>query len=159
MVFGLKSPRREIRLKGGFTTRILYECEEFLLAEKPEGLPVHETKDPNRKDFTRLLASYLNFPDLRTANRLDLGTSGIVLLGKTSDKNSEIDTLLKDADKEYIFYAQAFPIGKKNDLNVLFGMETKKYKLCVVGGKKPLQSLQLFPTIQKKIVLSEWQKF
>lgn len=138
MVFGLKSPRREIRLKGGFTTRILYECEEFLLAEKPEGLPVHETKDPNRKDFTRLLAGYLNFPDLRTANRLDLGTSGIVLLGKKSDKNLEIDVLLKDADKEYIFLCIGIPDWKEKRFECFIRDGNKEVQIVRSGGKKAI---------------------
>lgn len=138
MVFGLKSPRREIRLKGGYTTNILYECDEFLLAEKPAGLPVHETKDPNRKDFTRLLASYLHLPDLRTANRLDLGTSGIVLLGKNPDKNKEIDSLLADADKEYIFLCSGIPDWKEKRFECFLKDGNKEVQMVRSGGKKAI---------------------
>ncbi|MBM9592355.1 RNA pseudouridine synthase [Leptospira sp. 201903075] len=139
----MKSPRRQIRLKGGFTTNILYECDEFLLAEKPEGLPIHETKDPNRKDFTRLLAGYLNLPELRTANRLDLGTSGIVLLGKSSDKNKEIDSLLGEADKEYIFLCSGIPDWKEKRFECFLRDGNKEVEIVRSGGKKAITEFRI----------------
>lgn len=139
----MKSPRRQIRLKGGFTTNILYECDEFLLAEKPEGLPIHETKDPNRKDFTRLLAGYLNLPELRTANRLDLGTSGIVLLGKSSDKNKEIDSLLGEADKEYIFLCTGIPDWKEKRFECFLRDGNKEVGIVRSGGKKAITEFRI----------------
>ncbi|TGL45924.1 RluA family pseudouridine synthase [Leptospira perdikensis] len=146
----MKSPRRQIRLKGGFTTNILYECEEFLLAEKPEGLPVHETKDPNRNDFTRLLAAYLNLPELRTANRLDLGTSGIVLLGKTADKNKEIDSLLKDADKEYIFLCSGIPDWKEKNYECFLRDGNKEVQIVRSGGKKAITEFRILSVYPKE---------
>lgn len=143
MVFGLKSPLRQIRLKGGFTTKILFECEEFLIAEKPEGLPVHETKDPNRKDFTRLLASYLHLQDLRTVNRLDLGTSGIVLLGKTQTKNKEIDSLLKEAEKEYIFLCNGIPDWKEKRFECFIRDGNKEVQIVRSGGKKAITEFRI----------------
>lgn len=143
MVFGLKSPLRQIRLKGGFTTKILFECEEFLIAEKPEGLPVHETKDPNRKDFTRLLASYLHLQDLRTVNRLDLGTSGIVLLGKTQTKNKEIDSLLKEAEKEYIFLCIGIPDWKEKRFECFIRDGNKEVQIVRSGGKKAITEFRI----------------
>lgn len=143
MVFGLKSPLRQIRLKGGFTTKILFECEEFLIAEKPEGLPVHETKDPNRKDFTRLLASYLHLEDLRTVNRLDLGTSGIVLLGKIQSKNKEIDSLLKEAEKEYIFLCNGIPDWKEKRFECFIRDGNQKVQIVRSGGKKAITEFRI----------------
>ncbi|MCG6145048.1 RluA family pseudouridine synthase [Leptospira bandrabouensis] len=139
----MKSPLRQIRLKGGFTTKILFECEEFLIAEKPEGLPVHETKDPNRKDFTRLLASYLHLQDLRTVNRLDLGTSGIVLLGKTQTKNKEIDSLLKEAEKEYIFLCNGIPDWKEKRFECFIRDGNKEVQIVRSGGKKAITEFRI----------------
>ncbi|MCW7459278.1 RluA family pseudouridine synthase [Leptospira bandrabouensis] len=139
----MKSPLRQIRLKGGFTTKILFECEEFLIAEKPEGLPVHETKDPNRKDFTRLLASYLHLEDLRTVNRLDLGTSGIVLLGKTQTKNKEIDSLLKEAEKEYIFLCNGIPDWKEKRFECFIRDGNKEVQIVRSGGKKAITEFRI----------------
>ncbi|MCW7493073.1 RNA pseudouridine synthase [Leptospira sp. 2 VSF19] len=146
----MKSPLRQIRLKGGYTTNILFECDEFLLANKPAGLPVHETKDPNRKDFTRLLASYLHIPDLRTVNRLDLGTSGIVILGKTQDKNKEIDSLLKEAEKEYIFLCLGIPDWKEKRFECFIRDGKKEVKIVRSGGKKAITEFQILSTFPEK---------
>lgn len=150
MDFGLNSPRRIIRLKGNRTTRILYECEDFLLAEKPEGIPVHETKDPNRIDFTRLLANHLNIPNLRTVNRLDLGTSGIVLLGKNQNKNSELDNLLKEAEKTYLFICEGIPEWKEYRMECFLKEGNKEVNVVRSGGKKAITEFSILQTDKKE---------
>lgn len=150
MDFGLNSPRRIIRLKGNRTTRILYECEDFLLAEKPEGIPVHETKDPNRIDFTRLLANHLNIPNLRTVNRLDLGTSGIVLLGKNQNKNSELDNLLKEAEKTYLFICEGIPEWNEYRMECFLKEGNKEVNVVRSGGKKAITEFSILQTDKKE---------
>jgi 23S rRNA pseudouridine1911/1915/1917 synthase len=83
-------------------TQILYRDETILIANKPAGIPVHETKDPKRENFTGILQKELGLSYLRTANRLDLETSGIVVFGLKEDSNKEVDELLKEADKYYL---------------------------------------------------------
>ncbi|PJZ45599.1 RluA family pseudouridine synthase [Leptospira brenneri] len=144
----MKYPRKQIRLKGGYTTNILYECDEFLLAEKPVGLPVHETKDPNRMDFTRLLGNHLGLPELRTANRLDLGTSGIVLLGKSSLHNKEIDSLLDGAEKEYIFLCHGIPNWKEKRFECFLKDGNKEVKVVRSGGKKAITEFKMISEFQ-----------
>lgn len=143
MVFGLKSPLKQIPIGFGLTTNILFECDEFLLAEKPAGIPIHETKDPNRLDFTRSLATKLGLTELRTANRLDLGTSGIVLLGKIQSKNKEIDSLLKEAEKEYIFLCQGIPDWKEKRFECFLKDGNKEVKVVRSGGKKAITEFRI----------------
>ena len=78
---------------------ILYRDKTLLIANKPAGIPVHETKDPKRENFTSLLQKELGLSYLRTANRLDLETSGLVVFGLKEEANKEIDEILKNADK------------------------------------------------------------
>ncbi|MGV3667615.1 MAG: RluA family pseudouridine synthase [Leptospira bouyouniensis] len=146
----MNSPRRIIRLKGNRTTRILYECEDFLLAEKPEGIPVHETKDPNRIDFTRLLANHLHIPNLRTVNRLDLGTSGIVLLGKNQNKNSELDNLLKEAEKTYLFICEGIPEWNEYRMECFLKEGNKEVNVVRSGGKKAITEFSILQTDKKE---------
>ncbi len=58
--------------------RILYENESYIFAEKPPGIPVHATKDSKRENFADILQKQLSLDYLRTVNRLDLETSGLV---------------------------------------------------------------------------------
>lgn len=82
--------------------QILYRDETILIANKPAGIPVHETKDPKRENFTGILQKELGFSYLRTANRLDLETSGLVVFGLKEEANKEVDEILKEADKYYL---------------------------------------------------------
>lgn len=150
MVFGLNSPLKQIPIGFGFTTNILFECDEFLLAEKPAGIPVHETKDPNRLDFTRSLATKLGLTELRTANRLDLGTSGIVLLGKLQSKNKEIDSLLKEAEKEYIFLCFGIPDWKEKRFECFLKDGNKEVKVVRSGGKKAITEFRILSNHPKE---------
>ncbi|MCW7503625.1 RluA family pseudouridine synthase [Leptospira paudalimensis] len=146
----MNSPPNFILLGNQYTTRILFECEDFLLAEKPEGIPVHETKDPNRLDFTRLLANHLQIPELRTVNRLDLGTSGIVLLGKNKDKNLELDQLLKNAEKTYIFLSDGIPNWKEHRMECFIKDGNKQVSIVRSGGKKAITEFTILESDEKK---------
>lgn len=90
-------------------TEILYRDETILVANKPAGIPVHETKDPKRENFTSLLQKELGLTYLRTANRLDLETSGLVVFCLKEEANKEIDEILKNADKYYLAVVEGSP--------------------------------------------------
>ena len=65
---------------------ILYEDEWMLVVEKPAGVPIH----PSMLHFTDSLSNGIRFyfdsiglkKKIRPVNRLDLGTSGIVIFAK-----------------------------------------------------------------------------
>ncbi|XDD45159.1 RluA family pseudouridine synthase [Leptospira sp. WS39.C2] len=145
----MNSPRKVINIGDRWTTKVLFECDDFLLAEKPEGIPVHETKDPNRLDFTRLLANHLQIPDLRTVNRLDLGTSGIVLFGKNKEKNLELDLLLKEADKTYIFISEGIPSWTEHRMECFLKDGNKQVSIVRSGGKKAITEFTIKQTDPK----------
>ncbi|TGN18162.1 RluA family pseudouridine synthase [Leptospira idonii] len=134
---------KRISLEGGFSTEILWEDESFLIANKPSGLPVHETKDPKRPDFTRLVAKALHISHLRTVNRLDLGTSGIVLLGKEGADNSYLDGILSSGKKEYLFIAEGLPdwIQKRSECFLKDG--NKRVSVVRSGGKKAITEFEV----------------
>lgn len=82
--------------------RIFYETDSYLIAEKPPGIPVHATKDSKRENFTDRLQKQLSLGYLRTVNRLDLDTSGLVFFCKNPDQNKEADAIVKASEKIYL---------------------------------------------------------
>ncbi|MDV6236446.1 RNA pseudouridine synthase [Leptospira ellisii] len=82
--------------------RIFYQDSSFLFAEKPAGIPVHATKDSRRENFSDLLQKQLGIDFLRTVNRLDLETSGLVFFCKDPNRNKEADRILKESVKLYL---------------------------------------------------------
>ncbi|WCL50496.1 RluA family pseudouridine synthase [Leptospira sp. GIMC2001] len=111
--------------------KIVYRDDLILIANKPYGIPVHETKDPERLDFTRMIQDELNLSYLRTANRLDLNTTGIVVFGLDPEKNSEVDHLLMNSTKFYLTLVQ----GK-------FGQSEQRIESFLKDGNKKVQTVR-----------------
>ena len=62
--------------------RIVYEEADFLVADKPKGIPTHATLDNAIENFKFLLEKELNLK-LYTTQRLDQPTQGLVLFAKS----------------------------------------------------------------------------
>jgi 23S rRNA pseudouridine1911/1915/1917 synthase len=74
---------------------ILYEDEAILAACKPAGLPMHANLDEKRENFVSLLARHLQARDgqsgyLGIHQRLDLGTSGVVIFARSPKANASL---------------------------------------------------------------------
>jgi 23S rRNA pseudouridine1911/1915/1917 synthase len=87
---------------------VLYEDDHLLAVDKPPGLVVHPT--PGRRDGTLLNAllwrarSWADGCRPGLVNRLDKGTSGIVLVAKTGAAHGRLARALRSpaAEKEYL---------------------------------------------------------
>ncbi len=88
---------------------VIYQDDDLLAITKPSGLLSLSGKNPLNQDSVhyRLVQEY---PDIRLAHRLDLGTSGIMLLAKNKVTNAQLTAQFQNR------------------------MVTKRY-LCVVDGK------------------------
>lgn len=118
-------------------SEILYRDEWILIANKPAGIPVHETKDPRRENFTSTLQKEIGVKYLRTVNRLDLETTGIVVFGLDETKNIEIDNLLKNSEKYYITIVKGKTIPSFK-IESFLKDGNKKVTTVRSGGKKAI---------------------
>jgi 23S rRNA pseudouridine1911/1915/1917 synthase len=68
---------------------ILYEDAHVIAVEKPAGLPTHATADPRRPHLVGLVARQLGVAESTVGvhQRLDAGTSGVVVFGRTTAAN------------------------------------------------------------------------
>lgn len=89
--------------------RILYEDAWLLAIDKPPGLPVHATLDPHRDHLLTALARLLLARDgaqgyLGLQHRLDLDTSGVLLLTRDAAINPQISQAFsqRQATKTYL---------------------------------------------------------
>jgi 23S rRNA-/tRNA-specific pseudouridylate synthase len=96
------------------TLSVLYESKEFIILDKPEGLPTQKTlKDfeDNLYDQAKHFFIYENhfpqgLPYVGLHHRLDRGTSGLVLMTRQRSINKEVSELFKQRQiqKEYWAY-------------------------------------------------------
>lgn len=91
---------------------VVFEDDEFILIEKPAGVPVHHTGKIFYNTFTGIVRRALNSEELMPLHRLDRDTGGLMLFAKSRDT------------------AKRFQ--KNLDLILL-----KKYYLAVVKGEFP----------------------
>ncbi len=73
---------------------IIYSDEYLLAVNKPAGLPMHSNLDPRRPNLVSLLQERLRQSGesdyLALHQRLDLGTSGVVVLGRRPEANPSL---------------------------------------------------------------------
>lgn len=104
--------------------RIVYQDEEFLVLNKPSGLPVQGGSGHNDSVAARLKAAcpagcYLPAP----AHRLDLHASGLLLCGKTHAAQTGLHSLLREAkaelERDYLCWVQGDASGEFSELRLL----------------------------------------
>lgn len=89
--------------------KILYEDESVLVVDKPPFMVVHPTKS----HFDDTLANGVRYyfdskgikSKIRLVNRLDMNTSGIVIIAKNSYIHNEISKQMKTNDVEKYYFA------------------------------------------------------
>jgi RluA family pseudouridine synthase len=124
-------------------TRVLYRDEKILIADKPAGIPVHATPDPDRENFTDLLQKTFKLPYIRTANRLDLETSGVVVFGLDPTFNEGLDKILFQSTKKYhLWVFGKFP-QKTMRIESFLKDGKGKVKTVFAGGKKAITHFSL----------------
>lgn len=123
---------------------ILYEDDQVLTVNKPSGLPMHQTalKEPNMVD---LATAYLEqrAPPCKVypVNRLDRGTSGAVILAKSSSNAGIYGRQVKEAglDKFYLALVEGTPPSDGIISAPLDGKESEtRYRILLAGNTAAL---------------------
>ncbi len=92
-------PRRYPVSKTDLEKRIIFENDHFAVVNKPAGLPMHPTLDNLHEN---LIASFGG--RLLLTHRLDVPTSGLVVLAKTKEYQSKFNILVmnRGVQKKYL---------------------------------------------------------
>lgn len=95
----------------GPSLRVLFEDEWLIVADKPAGLPTHETLDTARSSLTALVERHVG-RRVFVHHRLDAGTSGVVLFAKAPEANAALAKSFegREVDKTYVALVQRPPI-------------------------------------------------
>lgn len=88
-------PKRYDFTKINLKSKIIFENSDFIILNKPAGYPVHPTLDNIKENIITQLSLTLN-QTLYPTHRLDLPTSGLLLLAKTVSFQRHFNFLLTD---------------------------------------------------------------
>jgi tRNA pseudouridine32 synthase/23S rRNA pseudouridine746 synthase len=122
---------------------ILFEDKYLLAINKPSGLLSLSGKNPLNKDSVhyRLAQQY---PDIRLTHRLDLGTSGIILLAKNKVMNANLTKQFqaRSVMKRYVSILAGAVLDNEGVIDLPIAKDPllfPRLKVCYQDGK-PAQS-------------------
>ena len=99
---------------GPLRNRIVFDDPEFLVLDKPAGLPVHATLDNFVDNAKYILEQELGQP-LYSTHRLDIPTLGLLIIAKNQDAQSLINKAFSKRRVEKIYHAitaHPVPLGE-----------------------------------------------
>ena len=126
---------------------ILYLDKDILVVNKPSGLLSVPGKAPEHQDSLQLRVQRV-FPTARTVHRLDMATSGIVLMALTADSQRELNRQFqqRQTQKHYIarVSGQVSADYGSIDLPLICDWPNRpKQKVCYQHGKTSLTHYQV----------------
>lgn len=95
-------PRR-YKKPTNLTSRILEQTSDYLMVDKPAGIPVHSQVDNSQENLLKFLEDDLHQP-LFVTHRLDIETTGCLLIAKNLEARRSINQLFRDRQikKHYV---------------------------------------------------------
>jgi 23S rRNA pseudouridine1911/1915/1917 synthase len=111
LIIDLVETGRDSTIPEELPIEIIYEDEFFLAVNKPAGMLVHPTQNHPSGTLANGLKHYflshgMDIP-IRLANRIDMGTSGLVVAAKSGDAHSALARQLDKDDSEKYYLAVA----------------------------------------------------
>lgn len=89
------SPKRYDMSNIDWGSRIIVSDPNFIVLDKPFGLPVGPTADNLHENVCRGLGDYLNRDNVWNVHRLDVDTSGLLVMGLNSDALGMLSKLFR----------------------------------------------------------------
>lgn len=145
---------------------IVYEDENLLLINKPQGVLVHEDDRQNPENLLSHIKSYLYkkgeySPDNENtfapslANRIDRGTGGIVIAAKNAESLRILNEKIKNREvkKFYLCLAEGILDEKEGEINGYILRDEKSKKTAFFNSPVPLSK----KTLTAYRVLEEYQ--
>jgi 23S rRNA pseudouridine1911/1915/1917 synthase len=92
--------------------RILKIDSDYVVVDKPHGLPTHPTVDNLHENALRFCQNLLGFP-LFTTHRLDTATAGLLIFARTAESQRKMNQIFSDRLVEKYYEAVvSSPVGE-----------------------------------------------
>lgn len=132
---------------------ILFKDTDFLLINKPTGLLSLSGKNPLNRDSVHFRLVQ-DFPTASLVHRLDLGTSGIMLiaLNKSANANLAAQFQLRSVVKTYVSVLAGHMIDNSGQINMPIAKDPllfPRLKISIEHGKEARTDYQVLERLQK----------
>lgn len=137
---------------------ILFEDEYFLIVNKPPFLASQGGIGVKENNLVNQVRFYLKGTEttVALANRLDIGTSGIIIFGKSEKANSKLYQLTKKRAIEKTYYALTIekPKPVKGTIDCYIKKSTKDYvpimKVCKKADSNSKHAITDYKTLESR---------
>ncbi len=113
--------------------RIVFEDDDIVVVDKPSGLLTAPTPESDRNNLADLLSRRPGAGPVQIVHRIDLETSGLVVLAKTALANRELSARFRDHDIE-----RAYLAGVQGGVAASLGIVDRP-----VGGRRAVTHLEV----------------
>ena len=142
-------PRRFPRIS--LLDRVILETDELLIVNKPAGLPCHPTVDNLKENLWFDLQNQLKQTFFPT-HRLDVPTSGLLVLTKTAEAQIEFQNLLKEKKVNKIYQALVNSPGPDLGLHEHFMEKTRYAPKTVSDRQRPNTQVCQLKILKKEVL-------
>lgn len=97
-------PRRFTFDQKSLETLFVFQNEDFIVVNKPSGLPAHATVDNLKENLISLVQAHFGYEVFGT-HRLDIATSGLIVLAKTKEFQTLFNQYLKNGQVKKCYRA------------------------------------------------------
>jgi RluA family pseudouridine synthase len=124
--------------------KILFQNADYVVIDKPSGIPVHATVDKNRENILDLVKAQLKVEELFLAHRLDKDTSGCLVMSLNHAAQVLITDIFSNRSIRKTYVCVVEGVFEKTEMELEDFLKAKKIKgkelMSVVrsGGKKAL---------------------
>lgn len=98
-------PRRFSTADFDIKASVIHQCEDYLVINKPAGIPVHPTVDNLIENLKSLLETSLKI-EIFVTHRLDVPTSGLMVYAKSKDFQRHFNKALTEGQVRKIYRAR-----------------------------------------------------
>lgn len=108
---------------------ILYEDESILVIDKPAGIHLNETETSSRLAAVEALGDR----DLYLVHRIDLGTTGVVLLAKTKQMADQLSAAFRERKVVKRYLAVAVGVVQSTQVEAPIGPDKKRPRARMIS--------------------------
>lgn len=130
--------------EGSFPYSLVYEDDRMAVVDKPGGVVVHKGSG-HEGGLIELFRAAFGLPDASPVHRLDKGTSGLLLIGKTRAAVRELTALIREgkAEKRYTALVKGLPPCSPVHLSDRITRGETGSFISASGGREALGEMRL----------------
>ncbi len=135
---------------------VIKDSKDYLILNKPSGLIVHPAKVNDKQTLANALVHEFNSLDTTLVNRpgivhrLDKDTSGVIIISKSQEFTSKIQTQFKEREvkKVYVSFIEGQLNYKSGLINAPIGKNFKNIKKLRVDGDQAKEAQTKFKVLK-----------